>query len=235
MAIDHTTRLLLRDELVGFARSRVMLVLWVVLPIAATIGYAVVPGDLVGSRGSDGMTATAFMSMLMSSIAGLVAAMMTAVDLVTERNRRVYDLLLVRPIRREAIVWAKFFAVFTSVTMACVVSLAFGLLIDTARGDPPAAATVPQLVKSVMTLIVVIAMSTGVGASLGVAARTPLLAVILVLYVGQWFTIIPMLPSYLGVGADWFWAVMLVSVGIAAGLVVSAGGYFARNESSRSG
>src|SRR5688500_18350570 len=108
MATRSPTRLMLRDELIGFAKSKVMIVLWVVLPLIAIDGYLLLPDEITNAAGMGGLSATAFVGFLMSSVAGTVAAPMVAVDIVSERNRKVYELFVIRPIRREVIIWAKF-------------------------------------------------------------------------------------------------------------------------------
>ena len=173
------TRVLVRDELVGFARSKVMLVLWVVLPCIALLGFLLIPDRAFGGAGAQ-TSATAFMSLLESSLAGTVAALMIAVDIVSERNRNVYVLFVIRPIRREAIIWAKFIAVFGCVAMACIVSLLLGMVIDLFRGSPPTAASLYDTGRALVSMTTVVAMSTAVGALFGVLARTILVAVILV-------------------------------------------------------
>jgi ABC-type transport system involved in multi-copper enzyme maturation permease subunit len=220
------TRLLARDELIGFARSKVMLVLWVILPVVAVVGFLT-----LGQRMGGGMvSATAFMSFLESSIAGTVAALMIAVDLVSERNRNVYVLLAIRPIRREAIVWAKFLAVFGCVTVACVVSLLLGTVVDVVRGAMPTADSLHDAGKALITMTAVIGLSTAAGALFGVLSRSILVAVILVLYVGQNITIVPMLPVYLHVLPNQFWLFMVISYGLLALVLWLAGRAFRRTQ-----
>jgi ABC-type Na+ efflux pump permease subunit len=219
-----------RDELLGFARSRVMIVLWVLLPIIAIAGYLLLPARAVLGGGRAGLSATAFMGFLMSSLAGTVAALMVAVDIISEKNRKVYELFVIRPIRREAIIWAKFAAVFGCVTVACVVSLALGIAVDAVRGHPPSGAMLEDALRSVVALTGVIALSSGVGAFFGVVSKTILVAVILILYVGQNLAIVPMLPIYLGILPHHFWLVMLISAALAALLVWGSGVLFRRTE-----
>lgn len=221
------TRLLVRDELIGFARSKVMLVLWVILPCIAVAGFLLLPVRAFGgARGY--LTATMFMSLLESSVAGTVAALMIGVDIVSERNRNVYTLLVIRPIRREAIIIAKFLAVFGCVAVACIVSLLLGIAVDAARGVPPTAASLYDTGKALVSMTAVIGMSTAAGALFGVLARSILVAVILVLYVGQNITIVPMLPTYLGVLPDRFWLFMVISFALVAILLWLAGRAFRR-------
>ena len=225
-----TTRLLLRDELIGFAKSKVMLVLWVILPLIAILGYLFLPEELVQSRGLSRETipATVFLGLIMSSIAGTVAALMVAVDIISERNRKVYELFVIRPIRREAIIWAKFLAVFTCVVVACLVSLGAGLAIDAIRGTHLSSEVAYDIVKSLVSLVGVIALSCAVGVMFGVLARSILVGVILVLYVGQNVAIVPMLPVYFGWLPNHFWVFMLVSGVLAVALVWGAGVVFRR-------
>lgn len=225
-----STRLLLRDELVGFAKSKVMLVLWVILPLIAILGYLFLPEELVESRGLSRkiIPATVFLGLIMSSIAGTVAALMVAVDIISEKNRKVYDLFVIRPIRREAIIWAKFLAVFTCVVVACLVSLGAGMAIDAVRGVHVSGEVFTDILKSLVSLVGVIALSCGVGVMFGVLARSVLVGVILVLYVGQNIAIVPMLPVYFGWLPNHFWVFMLISGVLAVLLVWGAGVAFRR-------
>ncbi|MDB4964294.1 MAG: family transporter protein [Myxococcales bacterium] len=230
MPTRSPTRVMLRDELVGFARSKVMIVLWVVLPILAIAAYLLLPQEITRSRGLGGLSATAFVGFLMSSVAGTVAALMVAVDIVSERNRKVYELFVIRPIRRETIIWAKFLGVFACVTVACVVSLGLGIAVDAVRGRAPGGDELYDIVKSLVSLIGVIAMASAVGVVFGVMSRTILVAVILVLYVGQNLTIVPMLPVYLGWLPNQFWLIMLITAVLTGLLVYGASVMFRRSE-----
>lgn len=228
MPTRSPTRLMVRDELSGFAKSKVMLVLWVVLPLIAMAGYLLLPEEITNARGMGGLSATAFVGFLMSSVAGTVAALMVAVDIVSERNRKVYELFAIRPIRREVIILAKFLAVFACVTVACVVSLGLGIAVDAIRGNAPQFDY--DFVKSLLSLIGVVAMSCSVGVVFGVMSRTILVAVILILYVGQNLTIVPMLPVYLGWLPNQFWLVMLITAALTGLLVLAACVMFRRAE-----
>ncbi len=218
MATSPTLRLL-RDELVGFARSRVMIVLWVVLPLLAILGYLLFTSSAevaAGMGGDHKMSANAFMTFLLSSLAGTVAALMVAVDIVSERTRKVYELYVIRPIRREAIIWAKFLAVAACVVVACVVAIALGIAVDVARGDPFTATIAYDALKGLASLTAVVSLSAAVGTFFGVISRTILVAVILVLYVGQNLTIVPMLPMYFGILPRQFWVIMAISYALVA-------------------
>lgn len=215
---------LVRDELVGFARSKVMLVLYVVLPGLALGGFLLLGERFVGAQ----LTATAFMSVIESSVAGAVGALMIAVDIVSERNRNVYVLLAVRPIRRETILWAKLIAVFVCVAIACAISLLLGIAVDALRGHLPTLDTLHATARALASTTAVIGLSASAGALIGSLTRSILAAVILVLYVGQNVAAVPMLPVYFGFLPQRFWLFMVFSYGLVAVLAWLAGVAFRR-------
>ncbi len=223
---------LVSDELTGFAKSKVMIVLWILLPLLAIGGYLLIPADLPlgGNTGGPKLSATAFMGFLMSSIAGTVAALMVAVDLISEKNRNVYVLFVIRPIRPEAIILAKFLAVFACVTIACLVSLTLGMTVDAIRGTAITAPMLSDAFKVVLSLVFVIALSATVGCLFGVMAKTILVAVILILYVGQNLAVIPMLPMYLGLLPNQFWIFMVISAVLVVLLLWASSALFRRTE-----
>lgn len=230
MKITSPTLLLLRGELLGYFKSKVMLVLWILMPLISIAGYLLVRTLDLRGAGLAATSAMMFVSILLSSIAGTVAAIMVAVDIVNERNRKVYDLFAIRPIRREALIWSKFFAVLGCVSIACVAALALGIALDAILGEPPTAAMLHDALESLATLIGVLATSTAGGVFIGVAVRGILVAVILVLYVGQNLPIVPLLPRYLGVLPDLFWVVILISLALAFAVVHAAAVMFRRAE-----
>ncbi len=231
MATRSALRLLFRDELIGFAKSKVMIVLWVLLPALAIGAYLLLPDELTAARGFDRqMTASAFVGFILSSIAGTAAALMVAVDLVSERNRKVYDLFVIRPLRRESILIAKVAAVFLCVAVACVVSLLLGLVVDIARGATLSADLARDLGKSLLSLTGVIAMSSATGVLFGVLSKSIVVAVLLILYVGQNLAIVPMLPVYLGILPDKFSLVMAISAGLTLVLLGIAAYQFRRED-----
>lgn len=221
------TMLIVRDELWGFAKSKVMLVLWVVLPALGVLGYFVLPPELKSGMGRT-LSASAFMALIVSSIAGTVAALMVAVDIVSEKNRKVYDLYVIRPIPRRAIILAKFIAVFACVTIACVVSMAAGIAVDLIRGQPMA--ELYETAKAFASLICVIALSAAVGVFFGVVSKTILVAVILILYVGQNLAIVPMLPMYFGILPSSFWMFIAISGVLVAVVLWGSVALFKRSE-----
>lgn len=222
------TALLVRDELVGFARSKVMIVLWVLMPALALLGFLVLPKEAFRTGVNETMSAATFMSVILSSLSGTIAALMAAVDLVSERNRNVYVMFAIRPVRREAIVQAKFLAVFVCVATAVVTALLLGIGADLVRGVPVTGASVRDAAHALSSAAMVIALSAAVGVLFGVMARSVVVAVVLVLYVGQNLAIVPMLPIYFRVLPDSFWVFIAISVALCVIVVWLAGVVFRR-------
>jgi ABC-2 type transport system permease protein len=221
---------LVRDELVGFAKSKVMLVLWILMPGLALLGFLLLRDRPMLQMGTGRMSAMVFMGLIESSIAGTIAALMVAIDIVNERNRGVYVLYVIRPIKREAIVWSKFIAVCACVVVACTIALSIGLVVDAIEGRAITGAVLYDGLKSLMTMGHVIALACAGGVLCGVLARTVLIAVVLVIYVGQNFTIVPQLPLYLGVMKEQFWVMMAISSALVIVVVWLAGVVFRRSQ-----
>ncbi|MBX3157157.1 MAG: hypothetical protein KF773_14370 [Deltaproteobacteria bacterium] len=197
----------LKDEVVGFAKSRAMLIMWIVIPLVALAGYLLIGGSLnMGSGGEKvELSATQFMGLLVGGFAGTVAALIVAVDLVAERNRNVYVLFAVRPFRREIIIYTKFVAVFGCVAGACIMAMLIGLTADAVRGRAITAAVMSDVGTSLLKLSLTIAISAAGGVMAGVMARSIVVAVLLVLYLWQNFAMIPNIPLYFRVSNHWLY------------------------------
>jgi len=224
----NPTALLIKDELVGFAKSKVMLVLWVILPLIATGGFLILPEAIKGNLGHQ-LTATAFMSLIVGNIAGTIASLMLAVDIVSEKNRKVYELFIIRPIPRRAIVLAKFVAVFTSVAIACLISVSVGIAVDWIRGNALSGAAIYDAFKSMVSLTAAIGLSASVGVFFGVISKTILVAVILILFCPN-LAIVPMLPMYFGVLPESYWMFIAISLGLILLVLWGSIALFKRNE-----
>ncbi|HQQ24902.1 MAG TPA: ABC transporter permease [Methanomassiliicoccales archaeon] len=117
--------LLLKDELNGFYRSKVMLALWVGLPAMAVLLYFLVDNI-------EGMSITFFTGIMVSSIGGLLTSVLIVVNILNEKEKKVYDLFLIRPIRRENLLLAKFGAVFLCVMVASFIAITLAAVLDSA-------------------------------------------------------------------------------------------------------
>lgn len=169
---------LFRDELQGFYRSKAMLALLAGLPALMVIVYWASPN-------TSGMPLTAFSAMIASTLAGALAAVMVAVGIINEKNKKVYDLFLVRPVKTSHLVLAKYTAVFMFVTLAVVLSIGVGMVTDIYKGNPITGEGLNVLAKSVAMSVSMIAVASAVGVVIGAAISSILVGVILVLYGGN--------------------------------------------------
>lgn len=229
MATRSPTLLLLRDEFIGYAKSKVMLVLWIVMPILSIVIYLTLPDGIgAGVFFAKSLSASMFISFLMSSIGGTVSSIMVAVDLVGERNRKVYDLFVIRPVPRDAIIWSKFIAVITTMVIACIAAFICGLAVDLVRGrELPSQ---DEIARAIAQLFSVLVVNTAGAVFIGVLARTVLVAVVLVQFVSSNLSFFPLLPTYFGVGEDQFWLIMFVSTALSIVVVYLAALVFRRTE-----
>jgi ABC-2 type transport system permease protein len=196
-------RLMYADELSGFAKSRVMLVLWVGMPVLALILHTVQP-DLGGQ-----MSLAVFSMLVISTMASTIAAAMLSMGIIHEKARGVYALFLVRPVRRRSILLGKFFAVVTCVGVAALLTLAVGLLYDSLRGGAPDAAQLREIAKSAATGLSGIAIASAAATLIGVLAPSVVVGVILVIYGANQLSVLGYLPVLLDLQPAWLFAVAI--------------------------
>jgi ABC-2 type transport system permease protein len=224
------TAILVRDEFIGFAKSKVMIVLWIVVPVVALIAFSLIPAEVIGG-GLDGkqkLSAATFMSLLMGSIAGLFAGIIPAADIVNEKNRNVYMVFAVRPFPRGLLLWAKFIAVCGCITITCVLSLALGMGLDAVRGHEITVDVLDDALRSMVMMVEVIAMSAALGVVFGVMARSVVVSVLLFIFAGRNLLIVPMLPIYMKVLPMSHWIIMAISTALTAMLMFLAVWMFRR-------
>jgi ABC-2 type transport system permease protein len=203
-------RLLYVDELAGFSRSRVMLVLWIGMPVLTLLLHAIQP-NLEGQ-----MSLTVFSMLVVSTMASTIAAAMLSVGIVHEKTRGVYSLFLVRPVKRRSILLAKFLAVFSCVAVASLLTLAAGFLYDSLRGGAPDASMLPELAKSAATGFSTIAIAGSAAVLIGVLSPSVIVGVILVIYGANQLSVLGYVPVLANLQPAW-----LYSVGIGCFLAVA--------------
>ncbi len=167
--------LLFVDELRGFYRSKVMLFMWVGLPAISVLMS-------LWYTDTGEMPLTVLTGLLVSTISGTLAAVMLVASIVSEREKRVYDLFLVRPVRRRDILLAKFLAVYVCVSIAVAIALGLGLAIDFATSDVSLSDIVGPLRTSLVTCFATLAVTSAAGVLIGVGAPSIIAGVVLVIY-----------------------------------------------------
>ncbi len=216
--------LLFADELRGFYKSKVMVFLWVGLPLIALLFRFI----QVSTTGQD-IPFTLISSLVVSSIGGTLAAVMLAVFIINEKNRHVYDLFLIRPVKRRDIVLAKFFSVYFCVAIASAIAVLVGIVTDLATTGVLSANILSSASQSLATSLSMIAVSCSAGVLIGVASPSVLVGAILVIYGGNQVSVIPLVPTLLSLPyADLFTIGLAAAVTI--GLIVGSVALFNRKQ-----
>jgi ABC-2 type transport system permease protein len=216
--------LLFADELRGFYKSKVMVFLWVGLPIIALLFRFI----SVGNSGQN-IPFTLISTIVVSSLGGTLASVMLAVFLINEKNRHVYDLFLIRPIKRRDIILAKFLSVYLCVAIASFISVLVGVATDYATTGSLASTVLNDAGQSLAISLSMIAVSCSAGVLIGVASPTVLVGAILVLYGGNQISVIPLVPTFLNIQDSAVFTIALAAV-VAAGLLASALTLFERKQ-----
>ncbi len=201
------------DELKGFSRSRVMVVLWVGLPLLSVAFRFFRPQ-------TDGMSLLTLIAILLSSVGGTVAAVLLSTGITTERARGVYDLFLVRPVRRGELLIAKFLAAFSSLCIAVLLSVLLGVAVEAATGTPAATSLVRENGESFVITLTGIAVACSVGVFFGVSLSSVAVSAILAAYLGNQITGLLVIPLALGSSLNVFAYCALVGVPVPAAFLL---------------
>jgi ABC-2 type transport system permease protein len=211
-----STGLLYRDELRGFARSKVMIVLFAGLPVVVLLLHFLSPD-------TGEMPLATLSAVIVSTVSGTLSSVMLTVSIIQEKSAHVYELFLIRPIRRRDIILAKFLAVYTCVAGACILTIVLGLAVDAFRFGGLAQGLAGETWQSLATSLSMTAISGSAGILIGVAVNSVLLGVILVIYgANQMLALVGVLPVMLEVSNAGVYSLILGVLLSSALLVVAA-------------
>lgn len=196
------------DEMNGFYKSKVMIFLWIGLPALALLIHISIPT-------MEGMSLSFFTSILVSSIGGLLSAAMIAVNIINEKDARVYDLFLIRPIKRWYLLISKFLAVFICVSIASTIAISLGIFIDYIESPEILNLLLENVFESYIMTLSVIAISTAFGIFIGVVAPSIVVGVIIVIFGHNYVVYTPILVPFF---FDWGDPVVLVLI---TGIIVT--------------
>lgn len=181
--------LLYTDELRGFARSKVMYVLWIGLPVLTIIIRLARPD-------TEGIPLLSFVAIMIASIGGTLSAVLLSTTVTSERNRHVYDLFLIRPVERRDLIIAKYLAALTCLVIAAVLSMGLGAAVDAFSGNLQ-----PGIVKNSLESVVIsvasMAIACSVGLFFGIVVNSVAVSAILSVYLGNQLSAIIILPTVL--------------------------------------
>ncbi len=216
--------LLFTDELRGFYKSKVMVFLWIGLPVVALLFRFISAGNT-----GQAIPFTVVSALIVSSIGGTLASVMLAVFLINEKNRHVYDLFLIRPIKRRDILLAKFFSVYCCVAIASFFAVLVGIIADYVSTGAFSSIVLTNAGQSLATSLSMIAVSCSAGVLIGVASPSILVGAILVIYGGNQISVIPLIPTLLNLqNAEAF--TILLAVAVAFSLLAASVALFNRKQ-----
>ena len=181
-------KILFLDELKGFYKSKVMIILWVGMPLLSLIFNFLVP-DV------EDFPISSIVAIIFSSIGGMLASAMLSTSIASEKVRHVYDLFLIRPVRRTNILLAKFFAVYLCLIIATGISLIIGLIIDQLTIGNLPEYVIDQTIESLAISLAAMAISCSIGIFFGIMVSSVPVAAILSVYLGNQISAISILPT----------------------------------------
>ena len=181
--------LLFYDELKGYAKSKVMIVLWFGLPLLSFLIQFINPNEL------EGIPISFLVAIVVSSIGGTLSVIMLSTSIVSEKNRHVYELFLIRPVRRSSLLLAKFLAVYLCLVIAVSISLIVGIIIDWSMGDL-SSRFLDLTIDSLITSISSMAITCSIGIFFGVLVSSVPVAAILSVYLGSQLSSLIILPTF---------------------------------------
>jgi len=181
--------LIYKDELQGFLRSKVMIILAVGLPALVVLLRLIQPA-------TEGIPFFSFTAILIASIGGTLGAVLLSTGITNERAHHVYDLFLIRPVRRSALVLGKYFGALTVLLATAVLALLLGIVADLLAGRPTVD-IVTSAVEPVVLSLSGMAIACSVGVLLGVLVESVAVSAILSVYLGNQLGALAVLPSAL--------------------------------------
>jgi ABC-2 type transport system permease protein len=208
------------DELRGLARSKVMIALWVGLPVLSLIFYLAQPE-------TEGLPLLTLVAVLVGGIGGTLSAVLLSTTITNERNKHVYDLFLIRPVGRGELLVAKFFAAFTCLLVAAVVSMGMAVVVDMASGTL-APGIGRQVGQSLLISLAGMTIASAVGVLFGVLIDSIAVSAILSVYLGNQLSAIIILPTILVPGLNVTLFASLVGLVVPAAVMTAAGLVFRR-------
>ncbi len=181
-------KILFVDELKGFYKSKVMIVLWVGLPLISLLFRYITPEI-------EEFPFSSVVAIILSSIGGTLASAMLSTSIANEKIRHVYDLFLIRPVKRVNILLAKYFSVYLCLIIATGISLTLGLILDQIFIGSLPEYVLNQTLESLTISLAAMAISCSIGIFFGVIVSSVPVATILSVYIGNQISAISILPT----------------------------------------
>lgn len=202
--------LLFLDELKGFAKSKVMIILWFGLPALAILIHFIQPE-------TEDFPITSLVTIVVSSIGSTLSSIMLSTSIVNEKNNHVYELFLVRPVKRYSLLISKFLAVYLCLIIAVGLSLLVGLVIDGITVGIPED-FLDLIFDSLSISLSSMAITCSIGIFFGVLVSSVAAAAILSVYLGSQLSSIILLPTFFSETLDP--VLLALTIGISATITI---------------
>lgn len=202
--------LLFLDELKGFAKSKVMIILWFGLPALAILIHFIQPE-------TEDFPITSLVTIVVSSIGSTLSSIMLSTSIVNEKNNHVYELFLVRPVKRYSLLISKFLAVYLCLVIAVGLSLLVGLVIDGITVGIPED-FLDLIFDSLSISLSSMAITCSIGIFFGVLVSSVAAAAILSVYLGSQLSSIILLPTFFSETLDP--VLLALTIGISATITI---------------
>jgi ABC-type Na+ efflux pump permease subunit len=132
---------------------------------------------------------------MVSSLSGTLAAVMLSTTIVAEKDRHVYDLFLIRPVKRWNLMFAKLIAVYLCIMIATFLSVLVGLILDLINLDIPIETLLDGIWNSLAISLSAMAISCSISILIGILVNSTMVAAILAIYIGNQLSLIAILPG----------------------------------------
>jgi ABC-type transport system involved in multi-copper enzyme maturation permease subunit len=159
-------------------KSKIVIILFIGLPLLAVL-MSWLTGDL------EDFPATYLTTVLATSIAGALGSIMLATSITSEMNKNVYDLFLIRPVKRWNIVVAKYISVYACLVAAVALSILTGIIIDVTKDVDIPQYFLDQTIDSIFTVFFALGITCSFGTLFGITIKSVAGSALLSLYVGN--------------------------------------------------
>ncbi|MHA1414306.1 MAG: hypothetical protein ACTSO4_17040 [Promethearchaeota archaeon] len=184
-------KILFMDELNGFYKSKVMILLWFGLPLLSFLMRFI-------ESSLEGTPLSLITALLIGNIGGMLGFAMIGTSLASEINHHVYDLFIIRPVKKANIIISKFLAVFTCLFLAAIIAIIFGMLVDVISGDIILDYSMLKNILEPLTIsLSMMAISCSTGVLIGITISSIAAAAILSVYIGSQLSSLLLLPTFI--------------------------------------
>jgi ABC-type transport system involved in multi-copper enzyme maturation permease subunit len=209
-------RILCADELRGFIVSKIMIILLVGMPIMSLVVH------WLAGPSEKSISIAYLTAILVTSISGTLGSVSLSTSITSEKNRHVYDLFIIRPVKRWEILSAKFLAVYACLILAAALSILVGAIVDRLMTTTITPDLVNKTYQAFGTCLTGTALAVAIGTFFGVVMNSVPAAAILSVYVGNQITgitsVLSIIPGLLPAAIQDY--TYLVAMGVGGGLAV---------------